>query len=149
MSRWTKVTISPAIMVAFLTLSLLTPVASARTRRIVGYHKPLQLVCRVIHSNVESPYLSDTTKSGAELSVRYCASDDLPFETKVYIAYKGQSRHRAVKKTLFRVVADRPKHADPKYVKVEPYIHGRDEEAFLATFEGVRKVTVIKPIYGN
>jgi|GEM_PF-2445187 len=133
---------------AFLLLFLVAASQAAPKRKIVGYHKPERMVCSLRYSNVESPWLSRILAWGVPLSVRYAASDDLPFGTRIYIPYPAYKKGRVVKKTLFRVIGDRPKYS-VRGTRVEPYINRRYEPFFSHILQGRRTITIIKPIYAR
>lgn len=132
----------------FVALFLVTtPLNGAPGRKQVGWRKPSKITAKVIHCNIETHGLNDHTITGNRLSTRLCSSDDLPLGTKVFIAYAVRKGKKWVKETEYWFVADRPKHKSKRHTLIEPYIHRRDERRFLKLFEGIRKVTTIKPIY--
>lgn len=133
-----KLTLSAAILLATFS----TIVAAQGP----AYRRPVKITCLVRYSVVESPWFSDATASGKPLSARYAASDDLPFGTKIYIPYYVRDkRGRSVKKTICRIVADRPRHKTAGVTVVEPYIPRRYEYFLKHVLQGKVTVTIIKP----
>lgn len=85
--------------------------------------------------------------SGEELSLLFAASDDLPLYTKIFIPYYVRDkRGRLVKKTVFRIIGDRPKHKTDDKTVVEPYIPRRYEYFLKYILQGEIEVTIIKPV---
>ena len=131
-----------ATLAAFF-VALLTANAAATLK----YGHPEKIRCKISYCDISAPYLNRWVKWGEKpLSDHWAASDDLPFGTKIFVPYWVTDRKgRRVKKTIFRIIADRPK-ARPSYTKVEPYLHPRYIAKIGPHLSGWKMVTVIRPI---
>jgi len=133
--------------IAVLVLCITQPAHSHPPNgRIIGYMKPEKRQCTLKYSTVESPWLSNKLAWGVPLSVRYAASDDLTFGTKIYIPYYVRNRRgRLVKKTLYRIIGDHPR-GHSRGIMIEPYINRKYEPFLRHILTGKQTVTIIRPI---